>query len=133
MSKKIVIDFDNNMVFFDVPSQKGTEYNNELDKLKIINSIGNLDAETYMRLCKSGIFGFDFEKDLISVYQSITYDKSSGSLYPVALLKEKASVSFPGLRQRYDFIVEAMGYYEENLQDDPEFQLIYKVLSGELK
>lgn len=132
MSKKIVIDFDNNMVFFDIPSQKGTEYNNELDKLKIINSIGDLDAEIYMKLCKSGIFGFDFEKEQIIIYQSIMYDKSSGSLYPVSLLKEKASVSFPGLQQRYDFIVAAMGYHEENLQEDPEFQLICKALAGKL-
>lgn len=130
MSKKIILDFDNDFVIFDIPSQKGTEYNDKLDKLKIINAIGNLDAEIYMSLCKSGIIGFDFENKIISVYQPITYDRKSGCLYPESLLKERNSVLFAYLDQKYNDIVDAMGYHEESIQDDATFQLIDFLLSG---
>lgn len=113
--KKIIIDFDNNIVFFNIPSQQGTEYNDKLDKLKIINSIGDIAAPDYMMLCKSTIIGFDFEKEAISIYQPMSYDISTGELYPTHLLKECEKIRHSKLKDKYYDLISAMGYYEEEL------------------
>lgn len=109
MAKKITIDFDNDIVLIDMENQEGVMISN-VDKLKVVNALGEMDGETYMTLCKSPIIGIDFEKNLVKTYKAVSYDAASGSIYQENLLKEMQCFKNPGLSEHYKDILDAMQY-----------------------
>ncbi len=115
--KEIVIDFDNDIVYFNTPGQKGTEIASPvIDRIKVIDAVTD-DVRIREKMCRCSIFGMNFEEDTLSIYAPVTWDMSNGSLYPVHLLKKRESIIIPSMADKYRSVIEAMGYKEESMKD----------------
>lgn len=116
--KEIIVDFENEVVIFNLESQQGEEFNNNLNQLKTINLLKNIEDSVYLSLCKSSIIGFDFENNVIKTYKPIIYDKSLGTLYPSGKLQEKNIHKYQELNILFKQIYESLGYEEVNLTEE---------------
>lgn len=96
MKKIVIIDFDNEMIQYDLPDQKGKEFSKNLRKLDIINSLGPLADTDYMDLCKCAIFGVDFLNNKITIYKATSYPEKAA-----AFLQEKRSIACRDLDKHY--------------------------------
>lgn len=99
MSKRVIIDFDNEIAIYDLPEMKGQVLLSDPDRIEIINSLGALRENDYMDLCKCSIFGLDFEHSKITIYKATTYP---AHLTNISLLQEKRSFIFDGLEKHYE-------------------------------
>lgn len=109
--KEVIIDYDNAMLIFRMPSQQGTEHIlSQIDKLGHINSLGDISNDVYVALCKAAIIGFDFAGEQVKVYKPITYDNTNGALYPEHLLQVKDEYPVPGLNDKFEAVMDALGY-----------------------
>lgn len=116
--KEIIVDFENEVVIFNLESQQGEEFNNNLNQLKTINLLKDIEDSVYLSLCKSSIIGFDFENNVIKTYKPIIYDKSLGTLYPSGKLQEKNIHKYQELNILFKQIYESLGYEEVNLTEE---------------
>lgn len=118
--KEIIVDFENEVVFFKLESQQGTEFNFGLNQLQTMNTLSKLEDSVYISLCKSSIIGFDFENNLLKTYKPISFDISSGALYPSHKLQQKNEYIYPNLKNMYEEIYTSLGYEIINISSDIE-------------
>ena len=97
MKKIVIIDFDNEMIQYDLPDQKGKEFSKNLRKLDIINSLGPLADTDYMDLCTCAILGVDFINNKITIYKA-----TSSPVKDAAFLQEKRSIASRELDKHYE-------------------------------
>lgn len=106
MKKIVIIDFDNEMIQYDLPDQKGKSFSKNLKKLDIINSLGPLGDADYMDLCKCAIFGVDFINHKITIYKATSYPEKDA-----AFLQEKRSIACKNLEKHYEEFMTALSLY----------------------
>lgn len=99
MNKKVILDFDNELALLDLPEINGRILCEGIDRLEIINSLGPLNEDDYMDLCKCSIFGIDFQNNTITIYKATSL--SQDTVYNEALLQEKRSFACKDLQNHY--------------------------------
>lgn len=99
MKDCVIIDFDNEYVIMELPEIKGTKLLTGIDRMELINALGPLSHDDYMKLCQCSICSVNFIKNRIATYKAISYTKNT--VYNESLLQEKSSFTCEELAKHY--------------------------------
>lgn len=106
--KRILMDFDNNFLVYEFTDRGNLFKFQEIDKLAVINTFPVSDAEIYMELCKAGMFGIEFLKEELVIYNS----NCNPDMCNKMILKEKKRLGCPGLYDCKKKILDILGYLD---------------------
>lgn len=106
--KQISLDFKNRMLAIRTESQDGTEVMWEDIQKDIL--LDFIPKTIYM---KGDNFTFDFENEIVSINQSVTYEGiEEGAIYTVDMFVSAEDYPIPGLSDKFYKMIDRMGYAE---------------------